>query len=80
MGREAAGYWLVLVSPALVEANLPLHFPPHVVGGVPVSRTWSDAAAAAERRRARYSQVRNDKTHEGKAECEWRASLLLLGP
>lgn len=80
MGRGAAGYWLALVSPALGEASRPSPSPLRVVGGVPFSRTWSGAVAAAERRKARYSRGRNDKTREGKAECEWRASQVLLGP
>lgn len=70
----------MLVSPAPAEASPPSQSPLHVVGGVPFSRTWSGAVAAAERRKARYSRGRNDKTREGKAECEWRASQVLLGP
>lgn len=70
----------MLVSPAPAEASPPSQSPLRVVGGVPFSRTWSGAVAAAERRKARYSRGRNDKTREGKAECEWRASQVLLGP
>lgn len=78
-GREAAGYWHVLVSPALGRASPPYRFQPHAVGGAPSSRTWSGVEAVAERRRGRYSPGRNDRTHVEKAECEWTASLLLRG-
>lgn len=67
------------VSLAPVQASPPSHSRPHAVGGAPSSRTWSGVEAVAERRRGRYSPGRNDKTHVEKAECEWRASLLLLG-
>ncbi len=69
----------MLVLPALVQASLPSHSQLRAVGGAPSSRTWSGVEAVAERRMGRYSPGRNDKTHVEKAECEWRASLLLLG-
>lgn len=65
------------VSPAPVEASPPCHPRSHVVGGAPSSRTWSGVEAVVEMRRVRCSPGHNDKTHVGKAECEWRASLLL---
>lgn len=67
------------VSPAPAQASPPSRSRRRVVGDAPSSRTWSGVEAVAERRRGRYSPGRNDKTHVGKAECEWRASLLLLG-
>lgn len=67
------------VSPAPVEASPPSRPPSRAVGGAPSSRTWSGVGAVAERRRGRCSPGRSDRTHEGKAECEWRASLLLRG-
>lgn len=68
----------MLGSSALVQASPPSHPRPRVVGGAPSSRTWSGVEAVAEMRRERCSPSRSDKTRVGKAECEWRASLLLL--
>lgn len=75
--RAVAGYWHVLVLPVLVGASLPSPLHHRVVGVAPASHTLSGAEAVAERRRGRCSPGRSDMTHEEKAECELRASLVL---
>lgn len=69
----------MLGSPVLVQAGLPSHPPRRVVGGAPSLHTWSGVEAVAETRKARNNPGHNDRTRVGMAECEWRASLLLLG-
>lgn len=67
----------MLVLLVLVGASPPCRRRQREVGVAPASRTLSGAEAVVGRRRGTCSQGHSDMTHEEKAECEWRASLVL---